>query len=116
MRDKKWLKQQKREAERLRQLNALETDSGAEESSTMPADPEVFVASLETAMNLATVHSFLPAAGEMDVAAQLQVIRAALKYIYPFEPRPKQVEAIHFLKFHRVDLILIAKKSISARS
>jgi hypothetical protein len=49
------LKQQKREAERLRQLNAPETDSDAEESSTMPADPEVFAASLETAMNLATV-------------------------------------------------------------
>jgi superfamily II DNA helicase RecQ len=77
----------------------------------MPADPEVFAASLETAMNLATVQSFLPAAGEMDDAAQLQLIRAALKYIYPFEPRPKQVEAIHFLIFHRVDLILITKRS-----
>jgi superfamily II DNA helicase RecQ len=47
----------------------------------------------------------------MDTAAQMQFTCTALKHLYPFELRPKQVEAIHILIFLRVDLILIAKTS-----
>jgi superfamily II DNA helicase RecQ len=112
MRDKKWFNLQKREAARTRQPQATESNLDSEKGSTMLVDPIVtFMELLEVAADLPAVQSLLPTACKMDIATQMQYIRTALKHLYSFEPRPKQVEAIHALIFLQVDLILIAKTS-----
>jgi hypothetical protein len=112
MRGKKWFNKQKREAAGMKQLKETEVNSGSEKGSTTPIDPTiVFMESLDATVDLCAVQSLLPVARKMDTAAQMQFTRTALKHLYPFEPRPKQVEAIHILIFLRVDLILIAKTS-----
>lgn len=111
MRGKKWFNQQKKEAIRIRQLEVTEANLDSEKGPTILVDPIAFIESLEAAADLHAIQSLLPTAHKMDIAIQTQFIRTALKYLYPFEPRPKQVEAIHTLIFDRVDLILIAKTS-----
>jgi hypothetical protein len=112
MRGKRWFRQQKRKAATTGELEATEVNSDSEKGPIMPVDPIfAFMELLEAAADLPAIQSLLPTARKMDIAAQMQFIRTALRYLYPFELRPKQVEAIHTLIFLRVDLILIAKTS-----
>src|SRR5436305_2274109 len=111
MRDKKWFNRQKREAVKIRQLQATAVNSDSEGSMGLEDSIAAFTELLEAANDITTIQSLLPVARKMDTAAQIQFTRAALKHLYPFEPREKQVEAIYSLIFLRIDLILIAKTS-----
>jgi len=46
-----------------------------------------------------------------DIDTQLHKLREALADIYPFEPRPQQLEALRVVIFEQRDLLLVAKTS-----
>jgi hypothetical protein len=94
MRDKKWFNCQKREAAKIEQLQATGINSDSEGSMGLEDPTAAFTELLEAANDMSTIQSLLPVACKMDTAAQIQFTRTALKHLYPFEPRQKQVEAV----------------------
>jgi len=110
MRGKKWFRQQKQKGATARELEVTKVNSDLEKGPIVLVDLTVaFMELLEAAADLLAIQSLLPTARKMDIVAQMQFICTALRYLYLFEPRPKQVKAIYTLIFLYANLILIAK-------